>query len=227
MTAVRCSCSRMWLRIGFRKLTEAAVLSPMIATLFRPLVGGVLGQLHQEWHDLFGLRIGGRRGLEHVMEAAIGNRVGIGQREPRQLGPLADLGCSQREGRQPAADTADHVGVLRHQALRRILRGFGRGAGIDRQELQLRPAEGLDTARLVDVVDRHLGAGALEHALLGPRAGQRHQQRDLDLLRLRGPRLCGQGRRADHPERRPSSNPLCHFFFLQSFTHRPARDKTA
>src|SRR4029077_8935520 len=41
----------------------------------------------------------------------------------------------EREARQPAADAADHVGLLRHQALRRVL-GLLRGvAGVVEDQL--------------------------------------------------------------------------------------------
>ena len=220
----------MWLA---DRLEEAHRRGGVVADdrhLGRPLAGGVLRQLHQDRHDLIGLRVGGGRGLEHVVEAAIGDRVGIGQGQPGQLGPLRHLGRGQGEGGQPAAHAAHQVGVLRQHPLRRALRRLRGGAGVEDQQLELGAAERLDAARLVHVIDRHLGAVALQDALFGPGAGQRHQQGDLDLLRLRG--QCRAARRARHrrraaqrQRRAPSDRCFCHVTFLPKWFHASPRPR--
>ncbi len=80
--------------------------------LGRPLARGALRQLHDDRHDIGGLLVGGRRGLEHIMEAAAGDSVGIGQRQPGELRALGHLGRGQGEGAQPAADPADQLRIL-------------------------------------------------------------------------------------------------------------------
>ena len=47
------------------------------------------------------------------MEAAVGDQIGIGQGEPRQLGTFGHFGDRKREGGQPATKAADNVGLLR------------------------------------------------------------------------------------------------------------------
>ena len=85
---------------------------------------------------------------------------------------------------EPGAHAADHVGLLRDQPLRRVL-GLLRGvAGIERDELELRPAQRLDAAGGVDLGDRGLGAHLHELALPCPRAGKRYDHPDLHRLRL-------------------------------------------
>ena len=177
------------------KLTEAAELSPTKATLVGLHVGGLGREVDDARQQRGGLGVRGRGRLEDVLVAAPGDEVGVGQREPRQLRALRHLGDREREARQPAADAADHVGLLRHQALRRVL-GLLRGvAGVVEDQLHLGATEGLDAARLVHVLDGHLGAHLLEDALTRPGPGQRDDQSDLHFLRRLRARAAGRQRR--------------------------------
>ena len=112
----------------------------------RPLAGGGFGKLHQFGQAELRLPARGRRGLEDVFEAALGQQIRIGQRQHRQFGALGHLGHRQREGAEIGAGRRDQIGLLRHHALRRVLGLLGGVAAIDHDQLQLGAAERLDAA---------------------------------------------------------------------------------
>ena len=65
----------------------------------------------------------------------------------------------------------------------------------------LAPPERLDAALAVDLLDGHLRAHLLELALAGPAPGQRHDQRDLDVVGRRHRRHEERGDEEDDRER--------------------------
>ena len=150
----------------------------------RAFAGCGFGKLHQFGQAELRLPARGRRGLEDVFEAALGQKIRIGQSEHRQFGAFGDFGHRQREGAQIGSGRRHQIGFLRHHALRRVLGLFGGVAAIDHDQLQLGAAERLDAALRVDVLDAHLGAHAHHLARPGIDARQRHDQADLDLGRL-------------------------------------------
>ncbi len=159
--------------------------------LDRPVV--LLGEIGDEVERLLGLQRRDRRGLERVLEAALGDAVGVGEREPRHLQPLGHLGHAQGE----RADSQEPMPALifsRVSTRCAALTAFSTlsPASASRSTI-LAPPERLDPALAVDLLDRHVGAHLLELALACPAAGQRRDQRDLDVV--------GGGRRANEEHR--------------------------
>ena len=115
---------------------------------------GVFGKLQDDGQGLFGLRSGGSRCLEHVFEAALGDQVGIGQREDRQMRPLRHFG--HREGERTEIGTAcgDHVRLLRDHTLGCIFRFLRGVTAIEHHQFQLGASQSLDAARRIDAFDR-------------------------------------------------------------------------
>ncbi len=150
--------------------------------------------------------VGRRRRLEDEFEAAIGDRVGIGEGDPRQLRPLGHLGHRQGERAEPGAGAADQIGFLGQQPLRRVFRLFGAVAGVGDDQIELGAAKRLDAARVIDLLERHLGAHPHQLSLPRPRAGQGRDHRDLNGLGLRPRRNDAEARHRQRAQRQPGGH---------------------
>src|SRR5438876_161863 len=140
-----------------------------------------LRQINDQIQRLLGLQRGDRTRLECVLEAALRDRVGVGEREPRHLEPLGHLGDAEGEGAEPRADPRADL-LARQHALGRAHRLLHAVARIPFAQDDLGAAERLDPALGVDLRDGHLRAHLLELALARPPAGERRHQRDLEVV---------------------------------------------
>src|SRR6059036_2434066 len=140
-----------------------------------------LRQVDDQIQRLLGLHRGDRTRLERVLEAALRDRVGVGEREPRHLEPLGHLGDAEGEGAEPRADPRADL-LARQRALGRAHRLLHAVARIRLAQDDPGAAERLDPALGVDLRDGHLRAHLLELALARPPAGERRHQRDLEVV---------------------------------------------
>jgi hypothetical protein len=148
------------------------------------LAGRLLRHLEHGRDRVAGKDAGDGNGLDDVLEAAVGDLVGVGERDPRQAGTLGHLGDRQRQRGAPGAGAGHDIGLVGHEPLGGVLRRLHGVAGILDDEPHLRAMEGLDAALGVDVLDRELGAEL--HQLAGARHGarDRRNERHLDLRLL-------------------------------------------
>src|SRR5213078_201079 len=106
-------------RSGLKKKTVAAVLSPTIAAF---LSGCWLRFARSTTRSSACSACTEETGLvERVLEAALRDRVGVGEREPRHLEPLGHLGDAEGEGAEPRADPRADL-LARQRALGRAHR---------------------------------------------------------------------------------------------------------
>jgi hypothetical protein len=98
-TSFRQSFSGPPSRIGFMKLIGKAVLSEMMPTVVGRLPLAFSARSRSAGRLAWGAR--GGRGLEHVLEAPLGDEIGVRQGQPGNPGALGDLGDGEGERAQP------------------------------------------------------------------------------------------------------------------------------